>query len=170
MRCHIVRKQLEAYLAVEEDGLSGPDRERIAAHFSGCEECRRDLSRLRGLCELLAAAPAPPVPDGFAQHVVARAKALQCETALPRHGSAWTGGSVWRRLRPAFGMAVALAAGLALGAFLGNDVWYDGDWQRLGSETRHADVLTASGLEQIVGDQEDSLARAYLDLTFGRDG
>lgn len=170
MRCHRIRDQLETYLAVEKDGLSRPDRARIATHLSRCKECRRELSRLRGLHELLAAAPTPPVPDGFARQVVARAKTLQRETELHWDGSVWAGGSVWHRLRLAVGMAVALAAGLALGAFLGNGVWYDGDWQRLGSETRHADALTATGLGQIVGDQEDPLVRAYLDLTFGRDG
>ena len=163
MRCRRIQEQLDAYLADGEHGLPAPDREQVENHLRTCKECRRELSRLRSLHRLLAETAVPPLPEGFAGRVVARAKTRQ---AAP----VWSQRGAWQRLRLAAGSAAALAAGLALGAFLGNDVWQDVAGRRQAAAAQQADVLAGAGFGRIVVDDDDSLARAYLDLTFGRDG
>ncbi len=169
MRCRRAQERLEAYLAEGEHALSVPERERLEAHLKGCSECRHELSTLRRLRELLADMPTPAVPEGFAGRVVARAKALQREAA-PRQAPVRPEWRAWRRLRLAPGTAVALAVGLALGAYLGNDVWHDDARQWQASEAQQADALTGAGFGRLVVDYDDSLAQAYLDLTSDRDG
>ncbi len=170
MRCRRIREQLDAYLAGAPHGLPMPDRNRVDAHLAGCAACRRERSRRRALGELLAAAPVPPVPEGFSGRVLARAKALPRgaeprQAALPGFGA-----HAWRRVRLLAGAASALAAGLALGAFLGNDVWRASSAHPQPAEVRQADVLSGAGFGRLVVDYDDSLAQAYLELTARRDG
>ncbi len=170
MRCRRIQEQLDAYLADGEHSLSTPDREQVENHLRKCKECRRELSRLRSLHRLLVETPVPPLPEGFASRVVARAKTRQAvaktRLAVPVR-SRW---NAWQRLRLAAGSAAALAVGLALGAFLGNDVWQDDAGRRQAAAARQADVLAGASFGRLVVGDDDSLARAYLDLTFGRDG
>ncbi|MDZ7615595.1 MAG: zf-HC2 domain-containing protein [Patescibacteria group bacterium] len=169
MRCHSIQEKLDAYLAEEGRSLSDRERGRILDHLQTCEECRREASRRRSLYGLLAEADVPPVPEGFASRVAARAGGVSCE---PIPGDGLPGRSernTWRRLRRTAGLTAALAAGLGLGAFLGNGVWRDAAG-RSQAETSQADPLWAAGVGRLVVDDDDSLARAYLDLTLGRDG
>lgn len=171
MRCRKVRRQFETYLDGEQRAVPVAGRESVKAHLEGCEACRRELSQLRRLRERLAEVPAPPVPEGFAGRVVARAKARYGEESpLRRAASAHPRASAWYRLRLAAGTVAALAAGLALGAFLGNDVGRDAARQGPTAETRQADQLTGAGLGRFVVESDDSLAQAYLEITTGRDG
>ncbi len=170
MRCRRVCEQLEAYLDGEQGTPPPAGWEQVAAHLERCESCRRELSRRRGLRNLLAEVPVPPVPEGFAGRVVARLQALDRRAAPRRGPSTRRAANAWHRLRMASAAAAALAAGLALGAFLGNDVGRESAPQRQASEAARPDALTGAGLGRLVVDYDDSLAQAYLDLTAGRDG
>ncbi len=161
MRCPEVRQKLDLY-ACEE--LAPSAREKIEAHLSDCTACRQELARLRRLENLLAAAPLPPVPEGFAEQVVARAR---CE-ASPARGQVPSPRRLHerlrRRVRTIAGTAAALAAGLLLGCFLGLDTWQSD------ARSAAADPLSGSGLGQFVEPGGESLAQTYLDLTTGSDG
>lgn len=177
MQCRRVREQLERDLVLEQSVLPTTDRERLESHLKRCATCRRELSRLRRLHELLTAAPVPPMPDGFAGRVVARAKALPSGPAPRRPALArLVKSTAWRRVRSTARTAAAVAVGLALGAFLAGDVLQNGVAPGWGvapgpaSEGRQDESLAGSGLGRIAIDYDDSLAQAYLELTSGYDG
>lgn len=170
MKCQSVQRRLECRFR----DLSNTRLERgddvIVAHLKSCPQCRRALSRLRGLNELMAEAITPPVPGGFASRVVARATAAQPAAEAPHPAPSPPERSAWRLLRPATNTAAALAVGLALGAFLGNDMWRGPMLPGQTSEAESADPRAGTGLGRLVVDYDDSLAQAYLELTTRRDG
>ena len=158
MRCRDVQQNLDLLIRQE---LMPPVRERIEVHLRGCPRCREELARLRRLADLLAAAPVPPVPEGFAGRVIERAR----HEALPDAAAVVVGRRVGRRLgrrvRIAASTAAALAGGLLLGGFLGNQTWEGAP----PAGVAQADPLAESGLGQLAEPGGDSLARAYLALT-----
>jgi len=162
MRCSEVQQRLDLHATKE---LTHAVHQRIEAHLESCDQCREALARLRRFENLLTAAPAPPVPDGFAARVVAQAKERQAIVArsesMPRV-RLW---SVWKRFEFSAGTAAALAAGLIVGVFMGHETWRPVRQQGLTSATRPADPLAASGFEYLVQPSRDSLAQAYLGLT-----
>ncbi len=163
MRCHEVQKNLDLFIRQE---LTPLVRERIEVHLSGCAGCRQELARLGKLEELLASAPSPPVPEGFAERVIERARREAVPVSTVASTERHVRERLGRRVRIAVGTAAALAGGLLLGIYLGT--------QTLGSAlpatTKQADPLAGSGLGQLVEPGGDSLAQAYLALTTGGDG
>ncbi len=163
MRCPEVQQKL--YLLAGEQ-LASSDRERIEAHLSGCDQCRQELRRQRRLGELLASAPLPPVPKGFAKRVVSLARreesSARGSASVERFGPERFGHGV----RIGVGMAAALAAGLLLGGYLGFDTW-----QSDGSPAAFVadDPLVDSGFGHLVEPGGDSLAQAYMALISGGD-
>ena len=118
MNCRKVQQKLDAYLAGD---LSPKGEEKLQAHLDSCPECREALVRAQRVESVLRETPAPPLPDGFADRVVARARQ---QKAAPEHGRVpqpvwgWLGGSLaWRAA-----VAAGLVVGLGLGAFLGHDM------------------------------------------------
>lgn len=166
MRCREVQQKLDL---LDTQELTSSEREGIEAHLESCAGCRAALLRLRRLEDLLAASPTPPVPEGFAAQVVARAKEQQAAVArrAPRPRFAQLG---WNRIRFSAATAAALAAGLMLGLFMGRQTWWSGAQQPAAAASQPADLLAASGFEYLVEPGGDSLAQAYLRLTSGPDG
>lgn len=162
MRCGEVRQRLDLYATKE---LTQVVREKIEAHLESCEECREALVRVRRFEELLTAAPAPPVPDGFAVRVVARANERQAHSAGQLPSLRARPGLAWKRIRFSAATAAALATGLMIGVFMGHETWRADRQQTLASAPRSADPLAASGFEYLVESGGDSLAQAYLGLT-----
>jgi len=163
MRCPEVRRSLDLFMRQEVTPLV---RQRIEVHLGGCRGCREELARLRRLEELLASAPSPPVPEGFAQRVVARARyeaVPQSAEVSVRHRLRKQLG---RRLRIAAGTTAALAGGLLLGGYLGAQTW-DGAPPPV---VEQADPVAGSGFGQLVEPEGDSLAQMYLALTAGDNG
>jgi len=156
MRCSEVKQKLDL-LATRD--LAQSERERIEDHLKSCADCRAALARVRRFEELLTVSPAPPVPDGFAARVVAQAKERQA--IATRSGRIpWVSlRSRWKRFEFSVGTAIALAAGLVIGVFMGHETW------RPGAATGPADPLAASGFEYLIEPGGDSLAQAYLELT-----
>ena len=165
MRCQTVRQKLEAYAAAE---VPPQVRERIEGHLQSCSECREALARQKELEALIRNVPAPPVPDGFAGRVMARAH-VRGELPRPVSTSEW---NPFRRLgrerlRLGAGTAAALAAGLLIGGLMG--------WQTrqrsavrsvAGDQMVETDPVAASGLSFATGLGGKSLGEAYLGLTW----
>ncbi len=158
MRCREIQQKLDLYCCEE---LAPAMRRQIDAHLTTCDTCRRELERIRNLQELLSSDPPPPVPEGFAERIVARAR-LESRSAQDaiRHTST---GSQWKhRVRVALAASAALAAGFLLGGFLGFDTW-SGKAQSVAVEK--ADPPGESGLQQFVDPDVNSLAQTYMKLT-----
>jgi putative zinc finger protein len=161
MRCREVQHKLDLFVTQE---LTSSERERVAAHLGNCAECREALARLRRLEDVLAATPVPPVPEGFAARVVARAAEQQAvptrQPAQPRLAR-----SPRNRFRFTAATAAAMASGLLLGLFMGYETWRSGGPGPRGAAGQSNDLLAASGFESLVEPGGDSLAQSYLSLT-----
>lgn len=163
MRCSEVQQKLDLYATKE---LTHAVRERIEAHLESCDRCREALARVRRFEDLLTAAPAPPVPDGFAARVVAQAKERQ---AIVARSEPVPPVPFWKRFEFSAGTAAALAAGLMIGVFLGHETWQTAAQHSPAPSTQPGDVLVASGFDLLGESRGDSLAEAYLQLTSERD-
>jgi len=60
------RENLSGYL---DGALSEAERGRVAAHLSGCAECRAELEYLRAVARLVQGLPQKPLPTGFLQRL-----------------------------------------------------------------------------------------------------
>jgi len=160
MRCDEAQRNLDVFI---RHGLTPMLRERIESHLSSCGNCREELARLRRLEGLLTTASAPPVPAGFAQRVVAKARcraAASSATVSTRHRIRKR---VGRRVPTAVGAAAALASGLLLGGFLGGQTLE----LTLPSAVEQADPLADAGLGQLVDPGGESLSQSFLAMTTG---
>jgi anti-sigma factor RsiW len=162
MRCGEVQQRLDLYATKE---LAHTVCERIEAHLESCDQCREALARLRRFEELLAAAPAPPVPDGFAERVVAQAEARRVRARSAPLSPLGRSRIDWERIGSSAGTVAALAAGLIVGMFMGHETWQATCHQGGAPAARPADPGAASGFEYLVEPGGDSLAQAYLGLT-----
>jgi len=163
MRCREVRQMLDLFVRQE---LTPPVRETIEVHLGSCGRCREEFARLRRLEELLVSGPTPPVPEGFAQRVVERAR----REAVPHSAEVSVRHrlrkGLGRRVRIGAGTAAALAGGLLLGGYLGSQTWGNAP----PAAVEPADPVAGSGLGQLVEPEGDSLAQTYLALTAGDNG
>jgi len=96
---------------------------------------------------------------------MARAKEPEAIVARSKLVLSGVSRSAWKRFEFSAGIAVALAAGLMVGMFIGYETWRADRQQEIASATRPADPLAASGFEYLVEPSENSLAQAYLGLT-----
>lgn len=136
----------------------------MEGHLESCPACRQDLAKLRRLEDLLVAASPPPVPEGFADRVVAQARTQQAASVRLRPRSRFEP-STWKRIRISAAAAAALAAGLLLGLFMGYDTWRPGNGRQSVASSQRPDLLAAAGFEPLVEGGGDSLAQSYLSLT-----
>ncbi len=166
MHCCEAREKLDLFAAQE---VTSSERAAIEAHLASCAECRAALARLRRLGELLAAWPAPPVAQGFAGRVVARAKQQQTAVGGRRPGRLGWARSAWNRIRFPAATAAALAAGLVLGLWMGHHTWRSGVQRPPAASRGGGDLLAASGLGELAEPGGDSLGEAYLQLITAAD-
>ena len=156
MRCGQVREKLDLFVAGE---LARSVHAAIEAHVEQCSDCRQALRKLRQLQASLAACDVPPVPEGFATRVVGKAK----ERMATATGSGYRRRVSWATAGKYVGFSVrtatALAAGLALGAYMGQATWL-----RSAAAIRGTDPRPESGFQQFVEPGGPSLAQAYLGL------
>ena len=156
MSCRNVVSRLNAYLDGE---LSGRDRERVEQHLGECGRCREALARLRAVAHALARLPEPPVPQGFAERVVARAR-LRARLQ-PVVVELWRSFPLARRIAA----AAALVLGIGLGALMARDV------TRASPMTSSAaDPNAVYRLDFLSDAPEGSLVDAYLTLASGANG
>jgi anti-sigma factor RsiW len=166
MRCNQVQQKLDLFSTEE---LAPSERKAIAAHLESCGECRQALARLGQLEDLLAASSVPPVPDGFAARVVARAAERQASVARSRSVSHRAFRPAWKRLAVSAGTLSALAAGVLIGMLMGQTTWRAVDRPLSAVATRPAHPLAASGFEYLFDASGNSLARTYVQLTTATD-
>lgn len=163
MRCKQVRQKLDAFAAKE---LAAGVRDRVESHLAACEGCRQSLVRQRKLAALLGAVPAPPVPDGFAERLMAAAQerlAVDARSATPAEIRLrwWTSMPVPMRLAA----AAALAISLSLGALMGRGV---ARGVATPSQSAQADPTAVYNLDSLTEAPSGSLADAYLTLASAR--
>ena len=159
MRCRHFGESLDAYVLGE---LAPDERPRVEAHAGECVGCARMLAERRELLGMLQADAAPALPGGFADRVTAAAEARLASRlrAVPSRsrGGRWAGVFEPRRLAA----VVAMAAGLLIGAWLGQQTWP-------AVEDRPGDgpsaARPASSLDYLVDFRDESLAQSYYLLT-----
>ena len=159
MRCRDVQSKLD--LSVRQE-LTSAESVQMEAHLASCPSCRQTLAKLRRLEDLLVAAPVPPIPEGFAERVVAQARAQQAASSGRTLDSRVP---VRARLRSSTGIAAALAAGLLLGLFMGRDTWRSGAGRQAVAANQRTNLLVAAGFESLVEEGGDPLVQSYLSLT-----
>jgi hypothetical protein len=86
MACRSIKAKLKPFidgeLGVEEAAL-------IQDHVSSCVHCQAELKALEAVWEFLGPYPEAPVPPGFAQRVVARAKEMGKKRESPEADDIW---------------------------------------------------------------------------------
>jgi anti-sigma factor RsiW len=155
-----MRARLSAYL---DDELPAGVRAAVDAHLLACPACRGAVARLHRLTDLLTEAPVPPLPEGLAGHVLARAR-------RPAAGRS-AGEARWRRaalLRHVAAVFVC-AAGLAAGAWLGRGAASAPATATRNPAAAPADPVAAYNLDYLGGEPKESLPQVYLTLVSAAD-
>ena len=157
MRCRQVQKYLHAYHDAE---LPAGVCEAVAGHLRTCAGCRQALTRLEQLADLLHTARASPVPPGFADRVLARARSL-AEAAPQGLGARRTFFGSWIAAPTAVRAAAAIVVGIGLagGTVMG---WQTG--RRTAAPPAADDPVVVYNLDYLGGTPEGSLPGAYLTL------
>lgn len=168
MRCKTIQKKLDLFLAEE---LTATDRKRVEVHLQSCADCRAELARLRQLLLLLKGDSAvPPVPEGFANRLMAKAKqrlaARQPPETVPSSIRRWWASVSFPKLAEA---AAMLAAGLLIGAFIGQQTWHSAHPSTT-REAMQADPSAVYELDYLSDAPGGSLAESFLTLTAGASG
>lgn len=163
MNCTQFKKNVDAYLDSEaSQGVCGD----IESHAVSCGSCRQHVEAMRKVSGLLIRMPAPPpVPGGFAERVLARARSqrtAECprKTYFPLPSIRW-----WMDLTLP-GRAVAGAAvliGLAIGTFMGVDITRAGQTADALPE-KAADLIASYELDVLADTPRGSLAHVVLTL------
>lgn len=142
-------------------------RVEVDAHLQRCAACRRVLERAGRLSAFLTGTPAPPVPEQFAERLVALAKQRQEQAGVARAIQAW-----WPRLSmptratAAAALALALISGLAAG-WRSAQLFPD---KNFASPSPKANPLAGYSLDYLADVPEGSLAASYLALVGSRNG
>jgi anti-sigma factor RsiW len=164
MRCEDVTTRLDSYASGE---LQPTLAAKVAAHLDSCESCRQSLGRLKQLAAVLGQTSAPPVPDGFAARLMAKARSRRVAVT-----SAGWNPLRWWRLVPApmhAAAAAVLVIGLAVGLLMG---WKTSPASQAppAQAAVQADPLDAYNLDYLGDAPSGSLADSYLALVSGRNG
>lgn len=110
MTCHHDARELLS--ALLDDALAGEQRLAVQRHVDGCDECRRELERLRQTVGLLHRLPPARAPVGFVDRV------LEAARPTPWHERLWRRLLLPLRVRlPLEAAALVLVAGLAVYVF-----------------------------------------------------
>jgi anti-sigma factor RsiW len=164
MRCEVVKKSLDLYLA---QTLAPAHRDDVESHLASCAACREQLERLRQLAAVFAAdLRIPPVPAGFRDRVMSRTQdRMFRRTAIDRPARSlrawWASLPVPMRV----GWAASLAAGLLIGTFLGRQTWTSADPRSaLATPSARSDAGTWGELDYLTEVPSGSLAQTFLAL------
>ena len=123
MKCDQIRDLMGAFLYGD---LSPDEMREVRAHAQGCGECKRDLAARTSVVAAISDS-APALTDAERQRIAwavrgAVSRAPVCEPA-------------GRRWLPAFGVAMALVAGIALGTAI--NLVVSGRWNLGSQEAKH---------------------------------
>jgi anti-sigma factor RsiW len=123
MRCQVVQQKLDLYAG---QGLAGTEREQVELHLRSCPACQHALARQSRLQTLLQTCDVPPVPEGFAARVLARAGTQPMVVARSSPSRGFLPDVTRRKFGAALGMVGTMAAGLLIGLLLGHETWQSG--------------------------------------------
>jgi len=160
MDCKRFEKHLNAYV----DGAVPPALQAaMQTHTASCPACRRKIEALTQIGDVLrAAVPLPPVPEGFANRVMARAAAEK--PPVPLRLVPWLPSFEWwqEMTSPTRAAAAALlVTGIGLGAFMG---WDTGRLQESSVGEIQTDSVVQYKLDFFEEAPAGSLAQVYLAL------
>ena len=162
MDCERVQELMDHYV---NGDLSPSEQEPFEIHLRDCRRCQQRLKRLQKLLGILRSDPTPPLPEGFVDRIMARAK--DRETAIAREKSIRNDRfqSAWKKLGSSAGIAAALAVGLLVGLFMGHEAWQNERQQGIASAIGPTGPVAPADFEYLINPGGDSLAQAYLELT-----
>ncbi len=116
MRCKYVKQKLDRYI---QGDLSKRDSNEIKRHLSKCRDCSDALYRLRKLEGVFKDTPIPPVPEGFTDCLMQRARRRQDSQKLPEPTVIrlweWFGKADLRKAAVAAAVIIGLSIGLLMG-------------------------------------------------------
>jgi anti-sigma factor RsiW len=160
MRCEKVRLKIDPYVSGE---LAPQARIVVEEHLKACAGCQRAVESARRLIVLGRTSPTPPVPNGFADRIMALARQ---RTAHPSPAAAaWSFPAWWRTVSMPVRAAAAavLVIGLASGALMG---W--NTWRPLAAPptqaVSQANPLAPYNVDYLTDAPDGSLAQSYLAL------
>lgn len=156
MRCKQVQRKLDVFTS---DDLAPQVRTRVEEHLRSCERCRVAVERLRKLAGVLEAAPGAPLPAGFAERLMQKARRRSVVATAARFSLNplhW-----WQENPVAVRIAVAasLIVGLALGGLLGSDTW-----SAAAQEKPAADPVAVYSLDYLSAAPDGSVAQAFSSM------
>ena len=164
MRCDRAQALMDRYV---NEGFPPDERESFEIHLRGCPDCQQQLATLQRLLAVLQSVPAPPVPQGFVDRVMARAQ-YEVQAPQPSPGAQPALRRWWEHLSTArLANAVgAVAAGLLLGLVLGQQTWrYAASTSRPDRPMAGIDAETVYSLDYLSGSPRGSFTETYLALT-----
>ncbi|MFP4028414.1 MAG: anti-sigma factor family protein [Candidatus Brocadiia bacterium] len=163
MRCHDCYRHIDAYMTGE---LDEDAREQMEKHLSSCRECRAALDDARRIQAAFDAENTPPIPEGFHESVMARARdengGKERPGILDPFGHLPMLETPLRAAVVAAGVILALAIGILVGRDLA-EVTAGPQTQMAGQEK--TDTASNLGAEYLGEYPPESVSRAYVSLT-----
>ena len=158
MRCKYLKLKLDRYL---KGDLPERDTKEIQQHLSKCQDCSDALYRLRKLEGVFQDTSLPPVPAGFTERLMQRARRRQDSQKLPESTvirlREWFDRADFKKTAVAAGLIIGLSLGLLMGLQTSRQSYKT---QVAGSsalvDTYHFDYLTEA--------PENSLSRVYIQM------
>jgi len=151
-----VQRKLDAYASNE---LPPQVRSGVDEHLRSCERCRRELGRLRRLGGVLEAARGAPLPAGFADRLMQKARRRRAAAAA---ATSWPNPLQWWQQNPVavrVAVAASLLIGLALGGLLGADTW-----SAAAHEKPAADPVAIYNLDYLSAAPDGSMGQAFSSM------
>jgi anti-sigma factor RsiW len=170
MQCRRAQGLIDMYAGEE---IPTAHRAALEAHLAACSACREHQARLEKLLALLRRIPPlPPVPEGFNDRLLARARQRRempprVPAVRPRLRDWWD----FLRAPQTAGAVGAIAAGLLLGVLMGQQASREWSTATVAApEALPVDLLGGHGLDLLSGSPRGSFTDAYLSLTSQPDG
>ncbi|MFP4176319.1 MAG: anti-sigma factor family protein [Candidatus Brocadiia bacterium] len=163
MRCQDFYRHIDAYMTGE---LGEDTREQMEKHLSSCRDCRAALDDAYHIRAAFAAGDTPPVPEGFHESVMARAReengVKERPGILDPFGHLSMLETPLRAAAVAAGVIVALGIGILVGRDLA-EATAARQTQPVGRE--ESDAVSSLGAEYLGEYPPESVSRAYANLT-----
>lgn len=168
MLCKYVKQKLDRYV---HGDLSERDSKEIKRHLSKCQVCSDALYRLKTLAGLFEDTSLPPVPAGFSERLMQRARRQQYlqRSSEPVVIRLWE----WldRTGLKKSAAAAVLVLGLAIGVLMGRDTWKSPGIQSVGkSQMAQVEPSDIYNLDYLTDSPKGSLSDVYLTLVSGTNG
>ena len=168
MRCRKVKERLDAYVS---DEIAPAERVRLAKHLAYCADCRRALATVARLKAVASGSAVPPVPEGFADRLIAIARQRAAQPAgVKTNWRTWLPGRFPASIPMRAAAAAAVVFGLSLGILMGRSAFTAAPPKQVVVEqVEPADPLATYNMDALSDTPDGSLAQTYLALASGQD-